>query len=73
MGHQHDLFDLRASLVRLRHVHIHLIAVKIGVVGTGHGELKAEGGERHHPAPLPHHRHFMERGRPIEDHHVAGL
>ena len=40
---RHDLLDLGLRLERLRHVHVHLVAIEIGVVWRSDGKIKTEG------------------------------
>mmetsp|Transcript_9852 Transcript_9852/g.28938 ORF Transcript_9852/g.28938 Transcript_9852/m.28938 type:complete len:381 (-) Transcript_9852:863-2005(-) len=71
--HEHDLRRLRASLHGLRHVEVHLVAVKVGVVGGGHREVEAEGGVGHDLDAVRHDGHLVQRGLAVEEHHVAVL
>jgi len=71
--HEHDLSRLCARLHGLRHVQVHLVPVEVRVVGRGDGEVKAEGGEGHDLDAVRHDRHFMQRGLPVEEDHVAVL
>lgn len=69
--HSHDLFDLCLCLVALRDVHIHLVAVEIGIVRRRHTQVKSESLERQDFDPMAHQRHLVKGGLPIEDDVVA--
>ena len=55
--HHHDLLGLGARLGRLRDVHVHLVAVKVGVVGRGDRQVQPERrvGQDADPVALQHH------------------
>ncbi len=46
---------------------IHLISVKVSVVGCGHTEVESEGGPREDLDTMTHHGHLVESGLTIED------
>lgn len=68
---QVDVHDLRSRLHGLRHVKVHFVAVKVGVVGTRVAEVHAEGGPRKNLDPVAHHGHLVERRLAVEDDVVA--
>jgi len=54
-------------------VHVHLVAVEIGIVGRRDAEVQAERGERQNPHFVAHHGHLVQRGLPVEQHQVPCL
>ena len=50
---------------------VHLVAVKVCVVGSCDAEVEAEGGEGHDASAVPHHGHLVEGGLAVEDDDVA--
>ena len=42
MHDAHELGGLRPSLLRLGHVQVHLVAVKVGIVRVAHALIEAE-------------------------------
>jgi len=70
---EHDLGALGARLVRLQHVHVHLVAVKVGIVRRGTAEIHPEGGVGHNLDAVAHDRHFVQRRLPVEHDDVAVL
>ena len=66
VGHGHDLLHLGPRLVALRNVHVHLVAVEVGVVGCRYAEVESESLEGQHLDSVAHQRHLVERGLPVE-------
>ena len=50
---------------------VHLVTVKVGVVGRGVGQVHPEGAPGQDLHPVPHHTHLVEGGLPVEHHQVA--
>eukprot|EP00959_Pyramimonas_sp_CCMP1952_P413652 8667311-Pyramimonas_sp.AAC.3 len=73
LGHHHELERLRLGFYALRHMHVHLVAVEVGVVRARHRQVEAEGGVGHHAHAVAHDGHLVQRGLPVEEHHVPGL
>mmetsp|Transcript_26622 Transcript_26622/g.66902 ORF Transcript_26622/g.66902 Transcript_26622/m.66902 type:complete len:605 (+) Transcript_26622:2725-4539(+) len=69
----HQLADLGARLQRLRHVHVHLVTVKIGVVRRGDREVETEGRVGHDLHAMSHHTHLVKRRLPVEDDEITVL
>ena len=69
--HAHEDLGLRARLLALQHVHVHLVAVEVRVVRRAHAEVDAERLPRHDLHLVRHHRHAVERRLPVEQHDVA--
>ena len=65
-----NLQQLRRALVGLRDVRVHLIAVKIRIVGRRDGYVQAERIVGQHFHTVPHHRHTVQRRLPVEEHDV---
>ena len=66
-----DVLNLGSGLHGLRHVEVHLVPVKVSVVGRGVREVHPEGGPGQHLDPVTHHTHFMQSGLSVEDHQVT--
>ena len=64
--HSHDLLHLGPRLVALRNVHVHLVAVEVGVVGCRYAEVESESLEGQHLDSVAHQRHLVKRGLPVE-------
>ena len=73
LGNVGDVLKFRDGLVGLRDVHVHLIAVKFGVVGRADGQVESEGVVRKDPDPVAHHTHAMQRWLTVEKHVVPVL
>mmetsp|Transcript_26014 Transcript_26014/g.73791 ORF Transcript_26014/g.73791 Transcript_26014/m.73791 type:complete len:498 (+) Transcript_26014:2487-3980(+) len=69
--HHHHGLGLRTRGEALRHMQVHLIAVKVSVVGRGHTEVHAERGPVHHADTVAHDTHLVERRLAVEQHHVV--
>ena len=70
--HGCQVLQLRLGLLVLRHVHVHFIAVKIGIVRLGVADIHAERVALAHDArDVTHHAHAMQRGLAVEKHAVA--
>ena len=54
-------------------MHVHLVAVEIGVVRRRDREVESEGRVRHDAHLVTHHRHLVQRRLAIEDNVVAVL
>ena len=65
--------QLGAGLFRLRHVQVHLVAVKVGVVRRRDRQVEPEGRVRHELDAVRHHRHLVQRRLPVEQDNVAVL
>lgn len=52
-----ELADLRSGLFRLRNVKVHFVAIEIGVVRRGDGQIQSEGGVRHNTNTMSYKRH----------------
>ena len=52
-------------------MHVHFVAVEVGVVGRCYREVHAERRPRQHLDSMAHHGHFVERRLPIEDDYVS--
>mmetsp|Transcript_24752 Transcript_24752/g.86164 ORF Transcript_24752/g.86164 Transcript_24752/m.86164 type:complete len:1050 (-) Transcript_24752:600-3749(-) len=82
-GHQvlelrrRDLVRLRAAQLVLREVHVHLVAVKVGVVRLAVGVVHADGllralhGSSQHSCPMRHDRRLVQRRLPVHQHDVT--
>mmetsp|Transcript_14393 Transcript_14393/g.39001 ORF Transcript_14393/g.39001 Transcript_14393/m.39001 type:complete len:244 (-) Transcript_14393:836-1567(-) len=57
--------------MRLRHMHVHLITVEVGVVGRGDRQVEAESGVGQDAHAVAHHTHFVQRGLTVEEHQVS--
>ncbi len=68
-----DVLELGPGLVVLGHVHVHLVAVEVGVVGRADGQVEPEGRVGQDPHAVAHHGHPVQRGLPVEEHVVAVL
>ena len=66
-----DVEQLGARLHRLRHVQVHLVAVKVGVVGRSVAEVHPEGGPGQDLGLVAHHAHLVEGRLTVEHHHVV--
>ena len=73
LGHMGDVFEFGCGLVRLRHVHIHLVAIEIGIVGCADGQIESEGVVGQNADSVAHHTHSVKGGLPIEQNVVAIL
>ena len=51
-------------------MHVHLVSVKVGVVGRGHTEVETERGPGKDFDPVTHHGHFVEGRLTVEDDQV---
>mmetsp|Transcript_25765 Transcript_25765/g.81410 ORF Transcript_25765/g.81410 Transcript_25765/m.81410 type:complete len:234 (+) Transcript_25765:3057-3758(+) len=71
--HRHDLGGLCPCLHALHHVQVHLVAIKVGVVRRGDGEIEPEGGVGHDAHAMRHDRHLVKRRLPVEHDNVAVL
>jgi hypothetical protein len=69
----HQDAGLGAGLLALQHVHVHLVAVEVGVVRRADAEVHAEGLAGHDADLVGHHAHAVQRGLPVEQHDVAVL
>ena len=70
--HGCQIFQLRFGFLVLRHVHVHFIAVKIGIVGLGVADVHAERVALAHDArDVAHHAHAVQGGLTVEQHAVA--
>ncbi len=69
-GHHQHLLNLRLSLQALRHMQVHLISVKVSIVGRGHREVESKSRPRQDLHTVTHHGHFVERGLTIENNKV---
>lgn len=67
-----DFLQLSLGLLALRHVHVHFIAVEVGVVGGGHAQVESEGRKWEYFDAVAHHAHFVERWLAVEQHDVVG-
>ena len=54
-------------------MHVHLVAVKVGVVRGRDAQVEAEGREGQDLDLVAHHRHLVQRRLPVEEHQVAVL
>lgn len=61
------MFNLRNGLIALRNVHVHLIAVEIGIVGRTHRQIQSEGIVGEYSNSMTHHAHPVECGLPVEN------
>ena len=75
---RHDLaqngskvFELGGRGDALGHVHVHLVAVKVRVIGARGRHVQAEGGVGQHLDAVALHRALVERGLAVKEHHVA--
>ena len=66
-GHQCQLQNRGARFHRLLHMQIHFVAVEIGIVRRGDGQIEAKRGPRQHLHQMAHHTHFVQRRLPIEN------
>eukprot|EP00951_Prasinocladus_malaysianus_P036785 scaffold390002_cov34-Prasinocladus_malaysianus.AAC.1 len=57
----------------LRHVKVHLVAVKVGVVWVADALVEAEGAPGHNAGLVSHDGHAMQAGLAVEQHDVAIL
>ena len=71
LGDHHQLQGLSARLVALRHVHVHLVPVEVGVVRRGHREVEPEGRVRQDLHAVPHDGHLVQARLPVEQHRIA--
>jgi hypothetical protein len=55
-----ELHDLSSSLLCLRNVQVHLVAIEIGVVRRSDGQVQSESRIRHDPNSVTHHRFFVQ-------------
>lgn len=55
----------------LRHVHVHLVSVKVGVIGTGGRNVQTEGAVRQNTHTVGHHRRLVKRRLTVEQHNVS--
>ena len=70
--HGCQVLQLRLGLLVLRHVHVHFITVKIGVIRLGVADIHAKGVALTHDARnVTHHAHAMQSGLTVEKHAVA--
>jgi len=69
--HGHELGHLGRGAGRLHQVHVHLVAVKVGVVRVGSREVEPEGVPRHEHDAVADHAHAVEQRLPVEDDDVA--
>ena len=68
-----ERLELRRRLHRLRHVHVHLVAVKVGVVRARRVDAQAERlAQVHRLDAVAHHRHLVQRRLAVEQDRVAG-
>ena len=72
-GNSHDRHRFRPRLQSLRNVHVHLVAIEIGVVRARDAQVEAERRVRQDAHAVAHHRHLVQRGLPVEEHDVAVL
>ena len=66
-----NLQELRGALVGLRNMGVHLVAVKVRIVGRRDGYVQAERIVGQHLHAVPHHRHSVERRLAIKEDDVA--
>ena len=52
-------------------MHVHLVAVKVGVVGRRDAEVEPERRVRQDAHAVRHHAHLVQRGRAVKDDVVA--
>ena len=62
---------LGPGLFGLRHVHVHLIAIEVGVVGRADGRVEPERPAFHHLDAVGHDAHPVQRGLTVEEHHIV--
>mmetsp|Transcript_14427 Transcript_14427/g.18905 ORF Transcript_14427/g.18905 Transcript_14427/m.18905 type:complete len:227 (-) Transcript_14427:707-1387(-) len=72
-GHHHQILAFRLGKKTLGHVKVHLIPIKVSVVGRGHREVHAEGGPVEHLDTMAHNGHLVQGGLPIEHNDVVVL
>lgn len=53
----HDLLRLSTRLRRLGYVHVHFVAVEVGIVGRCHAQIQSECGIRQKPHSMTLHIH----------------
>ena len=63
--------DLGLGLQGLGRMQVHLVPIKVSIVGRGDGEVETEGAEGHHADTVAHHGHFVQGGLSVEDDQVA--
>ncbi len=68
-SHQHARF--RSGFLVLQRVHIHLVAVKVGVIRRTDGRVEPERLVRHHDDFVSHNRHPVQRGLAVEHHNIS--
>lgn len=68
-----DVLEFSTSLIRLRDVHVHLIAVEVSIVRGADRQVEAEGVVGQNAYTVPHHTHTMESGLTVEQNVVSIL
>mmetsp|Transcript_15235 Transcript_15235/g.35012 ORF Transcript_15235/g.35012 Transcript_15235/m.35012 type:complete len:225 (+) Transcript_15235:3832-4506(+) len=69
----HDLARFGPRLHRLHDVQIHLVAIEVGIVRRGDGQVHAKRRVGHDAHAVRHDGHFVQRRLPIEHDNVAVL
>mmetsp|Transcript_41853 Transcript_41853/g.107090 ORF Transcript_41853/g.107090 Transcript_41853/m.107090 type:complete len:579 (+) Transcript_41853:833-2569(+) len=67
----HQRQRLRARLLCLRHVQVHFVPIKVGIVGVADALVEAEGAPGHDARAVCHDGHAVQAGLAVEEHHVA--
>ena len=62
----HQYLRLGPGLLGLGHVHVHLVAVEVGVVGRADGGIEPEGLVRHDLDPVGHDGHSVQGRLAVE-------
>mmetsp|Transcript_1042 Transcript_1042/g.3835 ORF Transcript_1042/g.3835 Transcript_1042/m.3835 type:complete len:222 (+) Transcript_1042:3-668(+) len=71
--YHHQLGNFRSRFVRLRQVHVHFIAIEIGVVRRRHGDVHTKRRVRHDAHSVSHDTHFVQRRLTVKQNHVVVL
>jgi hypothetical protein len=67
----HDLFDLGMRLETLGHMHIHLVTIKICIIGRCYCQVQSERRVRKYLDFMAHDGHLMERGLSVEQDEIS--
>jgi len=71
MVHTHELRRLHASLLGLRHVEVHLVAIEVGIVRRADALVETEGAVRNDACAVGHDGQLVEGGLSVEEDHIA--
>ncbi len=69
--HAGELTELRSGRDALRHVHVHLITVKVGILRTRRRNVETKRRLRKHTHAVALHRSLVKRRLAVEEHNVA--